>query len=336
MFLAPDRGSFECLQHAPLQTGDIPEEDIKTKRQEFLLTEPRNPELKEVCPRKGRKKNEEPDWGLKEKKRALGGQNKDGSPDRRLKINEEKSGKKISVSSIQASNPAPRSSYTTGPVKSDGNTDMTKTQYAPTYDGGSSLSQLSPYSTYASGPVQLSSNSASPQLPSGSFRCGKNCRTCRYIVHGVTTYTFFSTGETRPIRSYLTCDTENLIYMIQCNRCNLQYIGKTKGPLKKRFNPHRCTLDNPQNKSKPTKPAEHFLSSPNHTADDMQLIPIEKNFSDQDFILAAMEAYLMDKGNTIYPHGLNLRKEKFKLFPFIQLMYHFIESILKSLVNPVI
>ena len=61
-----------------------------------------------------------------------------------------------------------------------------------------------------------------PQLPSGSFRCGKNCATCPYITDGLTTYTFLSTGETRHIQSNLTCDTQNLIYMIQCNRCNLQ------------------------------------------------------------------------------------------------------------------
>ena len=57
--------------------------------------------------------------------------------------------------------------------------------------------------------------------------------------------------------------------MIQGNRCNLQYIGETKRCLKDRFNEHRRTIDNPNNKSKPTTAAEHFLSSPNHTANDM-------------------------------------------------------------------
>ena len=65
---------------------------------------------------------------------------------------------------------------------------------------------------------------------------------------------------------------------VQCNRCNLQYIGETKRRLKDRFNEHRRTaIDNPNTKSKPTTAAEHFLSSPNHTANNMQLIPIEKN-----------------------------------------------------------
>ena len=129
--------------------------------------------------------------------------------------------------------------------------------------------------------AKLPSNSTNPnpQLPCGSFRCEKNCATCPYISDGLTSHTFFSTGETRTIKSNLTCDTKNPIYMIQCNRCNLQYIGETKRRLKDRFNEHRRTIDNPNTKSKPTTAAEHFLSFPNHTANDMQLIPIEKKFS---------------------------------------------------------
>ena len=87
--------------------------------------------------------------------------------------------------------------------------------------------------------------------------------------------------------------------MIQCNRCNVQYIGETKRRLKDRFNEHCRTIDNPNNKSKPTTAAEHFLSSPNHTANDIILIPIEKIFSNRDSIRKAREAFLIKKGRTI-------------------------------------
>ena len=56
------------------------------------------------------------------------------------------------------------------------------------------------------------------------------------------------------------------MYMIQCNRCNLQYIRETK----RRLNEHRRIIDNPNAISKPTTAAEHFLTAPNHTANDMQ------------------------------------------------------------------
>ena len=122
-----------------------------------------------------------------------------------------------------------------------------------------------------------------------------NCRCEGYGLPGLTTYTFLYTGETRPIISNLTCYTKNLIYMIQCNRCNLQYIGETKRRLKDRFNEHRRTIDNPNNKSKPTTAAEHFLSSANHTANDMQLIPIEKIFSNRHSIRKARVAFWLGK-----------------------------------------
>ena len=157
--------------------------------------------------------------------------------------------------------------------------------------------------------TKLSPNSANPQLPCGSFRCGKNCATCRYISHGLTTYTFFSTGETRPRKFNLTCETKNLIYLIQCNRCNLQYIGEKKRRLKDRFNEHRRTIDNPNKKSKPTTAAEDFQSSPNHAANDMMLIPMEKIFFNRDSIRKARKAFLIKKGRTIDPDGLNIREE---------------------------
>ena len=35
--------------------------------------------------------------------------------------------------------------------------------------------------------------------------------------------------------SHSTCNTKNVIYMVQCNRCNLQYICETKRRLKEHF-----------------------------------------------------------------------------------------------------
>ena len=40
------------------------------------------------------------------------------------------------------------------------------------------------------------------------------------------------------IKSHITCETFNVIYLIQCHLCNLQYIGETKRRLKD-FNEHR-------------------------------------------------------------------------------------------------
>ena len=48
----------------------------------------------------------------------------------------------------------------------------------------------------------------------------------------------------------------------------------------------------------------------------MQLIPIEKISSNRDSIRKAREAFLIQKGRTIVPDGLNIREETFQSFPF--------------------
>ena len=72
--------------------------------------------------------------------------------------------------------------------------------------------------------------------PSGSFRCNKtSCAVCPFVEDGRNQYTFHSTEQTFKIKSHITCETSDVIYMIQCTKCNLQYIGETKHRLKDRF-----------------------------------------------------------------------------------------------------
>ena len=77
--------------------------------------------------------------------------------------------------------------------------------------------------------------------------------------------------------------------------------------IKDRFNEHR--IDNPDAKSELTTAAKHFLSSPNHAANDVQLISIGKTFSNRDSIRKAREAFLIQKGRRITPDGLNIREK---------------------------
>ena len=97
--------------------------------------------------------------------------------------------------------------------------------------------------------------------------------------------------------------------MVQCNRCNLQYIGETKRRLKDRFNEHRRTVDKINIKSKPTTVSEHFFSHSNHSHTDIQLIPLEKIHSSRDSVCNARESFLIDKAMTLEPYGLYRRDE---------------------------
>ena len=142
----------------------------------------------------------------------------------------------------------------------------------------------------------------------GSFQCGKNCITCRFITDGRTNYTFSATGEIRTIHDHIDCNSKNLVYMIHCLRCNKQYIGETKRRLKDRFNEHRRPVDRPTPSSRPTAVSDHFLSD-NHSPNDIELIPLELIHSSCDALRKAREAYLIERGQTLEPKGINKREE---------------------------
>ena len=51
-----------------------------------------------------------------------------------------------------------------------------------------------------------------------------------------------STGAHHKIQGHITCTTSNMIYLISCRICGIQYIGETKNSLKKWFCGHRSTV----------------------------------------------------------------------------------------------
>ena len=82
---------------------------------------------------------------------------------------------------------------------------------------------------------------------------------------------------------------------------------KTKRPLKERFNEHRRPIINTSSYN-PTAVSRHFITG-NHTVNHMLLIPLEKLYTNRDSVRKAREAFLIHRGNTLEPAGLNRRDE---------------------------
>ena len=125
----------------------------------------------------------------------------------------------------------------------------------------------------------------SPSSPPKITCCNDGrCKTCKFIAHNTTSYTFHNTGQTRTIHQNLSCSSDNLIYMINCKRClktdkNLpsQYIGQTGRTLRERFEEHRPGIQNNTDESVPI----HF-TLPHHTLNDVELIPLLKVRNSRD------------------------------------------------------
>ena len=69
----------------------------------------------------------------------------------------------------------------------------------------------------------------------------------------------------------MDCATENVVYLISCRKCGVQYVGETSQKLRSRFNNHRSRLRSLSN----LYLYNHF-SSDGHNEDDMCIMPIEK------------------------------------------------------------
>lgn len=72
----------------------------------------------------------------------------------------------------------------------------------------------------------------------GYFKCGATRCTCCDFSNVSPTFQSFITKENFPIKQYINCHSNWIVYLISCNICKMQYVGCTKQKLKERFRRH--------------------------------------------------------------------------------------------------
>jgi len=93
-------------------------------------------------------------------------------------------------------------------------------------------------------------------------RKGKSrCVTCNNIKFSQKKFRSNVTHKTYNVifanESVLDCGSENIIYLITCTRCGIQYVGETVNALRFRMNAHRQSIKD----NKDTLVAMHFNST---------------------------------------------------------------------------
>ncbi|XP_064157797.1 nuclear GTPase SLIP-GC-like isoform X2 [Anguilla rostrata] len=126
----------------------------------------------------------------------------------------------------------------------------------------------------------------------------KGCLCCSHIRKGTDKFHSTATGEQYKIPEYLTCKTQSVIYIIQCQKCPVQYVGKTATTLQRRFKDHRSSIRKRQYRPIP----DHF-NSKDHSLEDLILFPIEQVNGCK--ALKEREFYWIRELETT-AHGLNL------------------------------
>ena len=139
------------------------------------------------------------------------------------------------------------------------------------------------------------------KLP-GMYRClkaGRECAICPWIQEGKIAKSSNNMYR-KEITSHLTCQSSNVVYVITCTKCNLQYVGETDRTLKDRFSEHKGYV---RTKKVNQSTGAHF-NLPGHSVDDMKIMAIEKIFSRGPQYRKEMEKEFIANFNT-YHRGLN-------------------------------
>ena len=157
-----------------------------------------------------------------------------------------------------------------------------------------------------------------------SNRCGRpRCKTCEHIA--VTRIIHDRHGNPVALKDNLNCQSEGVVYVIECQNCEIRYVGETCAKLKDRMNQHRSDI----NRKTDTTIATHFTRiCPN--INFLQVTPVEKftRMVPESYTFMGMldngdqvrlfqrEQFWMKRLKTITPHGLNKRKELPPPIPF--------------------
>lgn len=134
----------------------------------------------------------------------------------------------------------------------------------------------------------------------------RRCECCLYIK---TQSEFTSTrnGANFTITGKLDCNSKNILYLIECSKCEEQYVGETERTLRSRLNNHLSDIRN----YKETGIAEHF-NQLDHIAGDLQITPIVQipdwgSKTKNKRARTKQESWFIKKLDTMTPNGMNER-----------------------------
>ena len=136
--------------------------------------------------------------------------------------------------------------------------------------------------------------------------CGK-CILCKDQFNSSTVFKSSVTNERfvfDGVCDAKACKTRNVVYLITCQLCNIQYVGETTTPLASRFYGHRGAIKRSQIN---TILYTHFLNA-GHTYHHCKVQIIyhyDKKDGDAKKTLLNVEEFYMRKLGTIHPFGLN-------------------------------
>ena len=149
----------------------------------------------------------------------------------------------------------------------------------------------------------LTKTDVNPQyIPKGFGPCKTLCVTCPFMkpTEHVTSRT---TNEQIRILGCFNCKSKNVIYVLSCTKCGLQYVGQTGNSFNERFRAHLTDIRQ-RNVQKPV--ALHYTST-DHSANNVVATIVTQTTGDLNLRLRTEETWIQ-RLKTRLPTGLNLKQ----------------------------
>ena len=144
-----------------------------------------------------------------------------------------------------------------------------------------------------------------PNAPPLIKKCNNNCLTCKALdTKPYIRSTSKSTYHNLKIKNSISCKSRNVLYVITCTRCKVQYVGMTTQPLHNRFSTHMREMfsKRPPNWVQ-TRLYRHFQQK-YHNPSDVRVQPVE--YVEDRRNLKKRESAWIKALRTIEPRGLNI------------------------------
>lgn len=125
------------------------------------------------------------------------------------------------------------------------------------------------------------------------------CIACKFAPSKIKSFTSYKTGEKYEINQVLTCTDKDVVYVLSCQKCNLQYVGETSLTIRNRLSGHLYTIRNNDD----TPVSKHFNSIPHTIENDLKIHSIQKTHGAPH--RKSSESDWIRKLETLSPSGLN-------------------------------
>ena len=119
--------------------------------------------------------------------------------------------------------------------------------------------------------------------------CGKNCVCCPYLLK-VSSYLFKRVNKVFFLKNNFNCESRNLIYVVICQGCQEEYIGKTGCLVKERISVYRQHIRHPQYQQIKVEQHLRFCSIA-----EFQMFPFFQIKQENKLLRKVYEDYFIDR-----------------------------------------